>query len=174
MRFYWNAKCKIWNRACRIDSWQNQLCIFITRMSIMIFVRVLEKLFQRDHFRSCGENTATPLDDMREIGRFMGFPVPYWKIWLVCSPNSPFVATNGKTDLRKAETANRQLLGRPPQGNRLPARKTEHNSPMCKGAVSDFCKQIHFAGQYAFRIKWSNWSMAICHHAAAKFEADWK
>ena len=84
MRFSWNAKCEIWNRACRIDSWQKQLCIFITRMSILIFVRVLENSSQRAYFRSCDENTATPLADKREIGRFMGFPVPYWKIWLVC------------------------------------------------------------------------------------------
>ena len=67
-------------RACRIDWWQNQLCIFITRMSILIFVRVLKKSSQRAHFRSCDENTATPLADKREIGRFMGFPVPYGKI----------------------------------------------------------------------------------------------
>ena len=84
MRFSWNAKCKIWSRACRIDSWQKQLCIFITRMSILIFVRVLENSSQRAYFRSCDENTATPLADKREIGGFMGFPVPYWKIWLVC------------------------------------------------------------------------------------------
>ena len=84
MRFSWNTKCKIWSRACRIDSWQKQLCIFITRMSILIFVRVLENSSQRAYFRSCDENTPTPLADKREIGGFMGFPVPYWKIWLVC------------------------------------------------------------------------------------------
>ena len=72
-RFYF----LVWNRACRIDSWQKQLCIFITRMSILIFVRVLENSSQRAYFRSCDENTATPLADKREIGRFMGFPVPY-------------------------------------------------------------------------------------------------
>ena len=84
MRFSWNAKCKIWSRACRIDSWQKQLCIFVTRMSILIFIRVLENSSQRAYFRSCDENTATPLADKREIGRFMGFPVPYWNILLVC------------------------------------------------------------------------------------------
>ena len=78
MRFYPNAKCKIWNRACKIDSWQNQ--VFITRTSILIFVRVLENLSQRAYFWSCDGNTATPLADKREIGRFMGFPVPYCKI----------------------------------------------------------------------------------------------
>ena len=56
-------------------------------MSILIFVRVLENSSQRAYFRSCDENTATPLADKREIGRFMGFPVPYWKISLVCLQN---------------------------------------------------------------------------------------
>ena len=70
-------KCKIWSRACRIDSWQKQLCIFIIRMSILVFVRVLENSSQSAYFRSCDENTAIPLADKRKIGRFMGFPVPY-------------------------------------------------------------------------------------------------
>ena len=56
---------------------KKQLCIFITRMSILIFVRVLENSSKRAYFRSCDENTATPLADKREIGRFMGFLVPY-------------------------------------------------------------------------------------------------
>ena len=43
-------------------------------MSILIFVRVLENSSQRAYFRSCDENTATPLADKREIGRFYGFP----------------------------------------------------------------------------------------------------
>ena len=71
------CKCKIWSRACRIDSWQNQLCIFITRTSILIFVKVLENSSQRAYFWSCDGTTATPLADKLEIGRFMGFPVPY-------------------------------------------------------------------------------------------------
>ena len=62
-----------------MDSWQKQLCIFITRMSILIFVRVLENSSQRAYFRSCDENTATPLADKREMGRFVGFPVPLMK-----------------------------------------------------------------------------------------------
>ena len=70
-------KCKRWRRARRIDSWQNQLCIFITQRSILIFVTVLENSSQRAYFRSCDGNTATPLADKREIGRFMGFPMPY-------------------------------------------------------------------------------------------------
>ena len=41
------------------------------------FVRVLENSSQRPYFWSCDENTATPLADKREIGRFMGFPVPH-------------------------------------------------------------------------------------------------
>ena len=77
MRFYRNARCKIWSRACRIDSLQNQLCIFITGMPILIFVRVLDNSSQRAYFRSCDGNTATPLADKRGIRRFMGFPVPY-------------------------------------------------------------------------------------------------
>ena len=31
---------------------------------------------QRAYFWSCDGNTATPLAGKREIGRFMGFPVP--------------------------------------------------------------------------------------------------
>ena len=40
-------------------------------MSILIFVRVLENSSHRAYFRSCDENTATPLADKREIGRFL-------------------------------------------------------------------------------------------------------
>ena len=61
---------------CRIDSWQNQLCIVITRMSILIFVRVLENSSQRAYFRSCDGNTATPLVDKGKIARFMGSLCP--------------------------------------------------------------------------------------------------
>ena len=67
-----------------MDSWQNQLCIFITRTSILIFVRVLENSSQRAYFWSCDGNTATPLADKRKIGRFMGFPVPHRKILFIC------------------------------------------------------------------------------------------
>ena len=55
-------------------------------MSILIYVRYskirlkelifLENSSQRAYFRSCDENTATPLADKREIGRFMGFLCP--------------------------------------------------------------------------------------------------
>ena len=55
MRFHSNAKCKMWSRACRIDSWQNQLCIFITRMSIrlkeLIFGHVTE--IRESHWLIC-------------------------------------------------------------------------------------------------------------------------
>ena len=44
------------------------------RLYILIFVRVLENSSQRAYFRSCDENTATPLADKREIGRYYGFP----------------------------------------------------------------------------------------------------
>ena len=36
-------------------------------MSILIFVRVLENSSQRAYYRSCDENTATPLADKREM-----------------------------------------------------------------------------------------------------------
>ena len=39
--------------------------------------KVLENSSQRASVRSCDGNTATQLADKREIGRFMGFPVPY-------------------------------------------------------------------------------------------------
>ena len=110
MRFYWNAKCEIWNRACRIDLWQKQLCIFITRMSILIFVRVLENSSHRAYFRSCDENTATPLADKREIGRFMGFPVPYWKIWLVCFSGQNLVDLKSYQFLYKFRNCRYKLL----------------------------------------------------------------
>ena len=61
----------------RSRSWQNHVCIIITRMSILIFVRVLEHSSQRAYFWSCDGNTAMPLADKLEIGRFMGFSVPY-------------------------------------------------------------------------------------------------
>ena len=41
------------------------------------FVRVLENSPQILCFQSCYGNTATPLADMCEMGRFMGFPVLY-------------------------------------------------------------------------------------------------
>ena len=75
MRFYHpSAKFEIWSRACSIDSWQSQLCIFITQMSILIFVRVLENSSQRAYFGSCDGNSATPLADEREIGSYMEIP----------------------------------------------------------------------------------------------------
>ena len=44
--------------------------LFVTRMSILIFVRVLENSSQGVYFRPCDEYTATPLAGKREIGRF--------------------------------------------------------------------------------------------------------
>ena len=75
-----SSKCKKFKKrsmACRIESRQNQLCIF--RMSILIFARVLENSSQRAYFRSCDANTATLLAEKGEIGRFMGFPVALLK-----------------------------------------------------------------------------------------------
>ena len=46
-------------------------------MSILILVKVLEKLCQKPYFQSCDRNTAMSLANEREIEEFMGFPVPY-------------------------------------------------------------------------------------------------
>ena len=82
-------ECKIWSRACSIDSWQNKFCTFINRMSILILVRLLENSSQGAYSWSCDGNTAMPLPDVLEIGRFTGSYVSYsnaglgnWVAWV--------------------------------------------------------------------------------------------
>ena len=57
----------------RVNQWWGSHChahLCYCPMSILIFVRVLE-----NYFWSCDENAA--LADKHEIGRLMGFPMPY-------------------------------------------------------------------------------------------------